>query len=56
MAVRDFKGASVLFLEAVPTFCSYELISYEQLVFDTVVFSFVLPLRWTKNICRNHIP
>lgn len=37
MAVRDFKGASALFLEAVPTFGSYELISYEQLVFYTVV-------------------
>uniref|UniRef100_A0A914X445 26S proteasome non-ATPase regulatory subunit 6 n=1 Tax=Plectus sambesii TaxID=2011161 RepID=A0A914X445_9BILA len=37
MAVRDFKGAAALFLEAVPTFGSYELISYEQLVFYTVV-------------------
>lgn len=37
MAVRDFKAASALFLEAVPTFGSYELISYEQLVFYTVI-------------------
>lgn len=37
MAVRDFKGAATLFLEAVPTFGSYELLSYEQLVFYTVI-------------------
>jgi len=37
MAIRDMKGAAALFLEAVPTFGSYELITYEQLVFYTVV-------------------
>jgi 26S proteasome regulatory subunit N7 len=37
MATRDFKGASTLFLEAVPTFGSYELMSYEDLVFYTVL-------------------
>lgn len=37
MAVRDMKGAAALFLEAVPTFGSYELMSYERLVFYTVV-------------------
>uniref|UniRef100_A0A0N5AFI4 26S proteasome non-ATPase regulatory subunit 6 n=1 Tax=Syphacia muris TaxID=451379 RepID=A0A0N5AFI4_9BILA len=39
MSIRDMKGAAELFLEAVPTFGSYELISYEQLVFYTVVCS-----------------
>lgn len=37
MSIRDMKGAAELFLEAVPTFGSYELISYEQLVFYTVI-------------------
>lgn len=37
MSTRDFKGAAALFLEAVPTFGSYELMSYEDLVFYTVL-------------------
>jgi 26S proteasome regulatory subunit N7 len=37
MAIRDFKGAAALFLEAVPTFGSYELLTYEQLVFYTII-------------------
>uniref|UniRef100_A0A914DKG0 26S proteasome non-ATPase regulatory subunit 6 n=1 Tax=Acrobeloides nanus TaxID=290746 RepID=A0A914DKG0_9BILA len=37
MAIRDMKGAAALFLEAVPTFGSYELMTYEKLVFYTVV-------------------
>jgi 26S proteasome regulatory subunit N7 len=37
MAVRDLAGAADLFLESVPTFGSYELITYEQLVFYTIV-------------------
>lgn len=37
MSVRDFAGAASLFLEAVPTFGSYELMTYENLVFYTVV-------------------
>ena len=36
MSIRDFSGAAALFLEAVPTFGSYELLSYEQLVFYTI--------------------
>ncbi|KAF8373945.1 rpn-7, partial [Pristionchus pacificus] len=39
MSIRDFSGSASLFLEAVPTFGSYELMSYEQLVFYTVVTS-----------------
>ncbi|GMT24212.1 hypothetical protein PFISCL1PPCAC_15509, partial [Pristionchus fissidentatus] len=39
MSIRDFSGAASLFLEAVPTFGSYELMSYEQLVFYTVITS-----------------
>ncbi|TKR61871.1 hypothetical protein L596_028924 [Steinernema carpocapsae] len=37
MSIRDMKGAAQLFLEAVPTFGSYELMSYEDLVFYTVI-------------------
>ncbi|CAJ0586993.1 unnamed protein product, partial [Mesorhabditis spiculigera] len=39
MSVRDFSGAAALFLEAVPTFGSYELFTYEQLTFYAVVTS-----------------
>ncbi|RCN46202.1 PCI domain protein [Ancylostoma caninum] len=39
MSVRDFAGAAALYLEAVPTFGSYELMTYENLVFYTVVTS-----------------
>ncbi|VDK42499.1 unnamed protein product [Anisakis simplex] len=39
MAIRDMKGAAALFLEAVPTFGSYELMSYEHLIFYTVICS-----------------
>ncbi|KAI6215812.1 hypothetical protein M3Y94_00428800 [Aphelenchoides besseyi] len=39
MAIRDMKGAASLFLETVPTFGSYELMSYDQLIFYTVVTS-----------------
>ncbi|KRX56978.1 26S proteasome non-ATPase regulatory subunit 6 [Trichinella sp. T9] len=37
LAVRDFKKAASLLLDAVCTFTSYELITYETLVFYTVV-------------------
>uniref|UniRef100_A0A915DDV9 26S proteasome non-ATPase regulatory subunit 6 n=1 Tax=Ditylenchus dipsaci TaxID=166011 RepID=A0A915DDV9_9BILA len=37
MATRDMKGAAELFLEAVPTFGSYELMTYENLVFYAVI-------------------
>lgn len=37
MSVRDLKGAAALFLEAVPTFGSYELMTYEKLIFYTVI-------------------
>lgn len=37
MAIRDMKGSADLFLESVPTFGSYELMTYEQLVFYTIV-------------------
>ncbi|KAI6189195.1 26S proteasome non-ATPase regulatory subunit 6 [Aphelenchoides besseyi] len=39
MAIRDMKGAASLFLETVPTFGSYELMSYDQLIFYTIVTS-----------------
>ncbi|CAJ0604250.1 unnamed protein product [Cylicocyclus nassatus] len=39
MSVRDFAAAANLYLEAVPTFGSYELMTYENLVFYTVVTS-----------------
>ncbi|KRZ16442.1 26S proteasome non-ATPase regulatory subunit 6, partial [Trichinella zimbabwensis] len=37
LAIRDFKKAASLLLDAVCTFTSYELITYETLVFYTVV-------------------
>ena len=37
MSVRDLVGAAQLYLEAVPTFGSYELMSYEDLVFYAVI-------------------
>jgi 26S proteasome regulatory subunit N7 len=58
MAVRDFKGAAALFLEAVPTFGSYELLSYENLIFYTVlttVFSLDRPDLRVKVIRCNEI-
>jgi len=39
MAIRDMKSAAELFLETVPTFGSYELISYDKLIFYTVITS-----------------
>lgn len=39
MATRDMKGAATLFLEAVPTFGSYELMSYDKLILYTVITS-----------------
>ncbi|CAD5224896.1 unnamed protein product [Bursaphelenchus xylophilus] len=58
MAVRDMKGAATLFLETVPTFGSYELMTYEQLVFYTVicaVFSLERPELRLKVIRSNEI-
>ncbi|VDM70672.1 unnamed protein product [Strongylus vulgaris] len=46
MSVRDFAGAATLYLEAVPTFGSYELMTYENLVFYTVVTSLFGQLRF----------
>jgi len=37
LAIRDFKTAADLFLDAVSTFTSYELMTYEELVFYTVI-------------------
>jgi len=37
LSIRDFKTAADLFLDAVSTFTSYELMTYEELVFYTVV-------------------
>lgn len=37
MSARNFKDAAKLFLEAVPTFSSNELFSYEHLIFYTVI-------------------
>jgi hypothetical protein len=37
MAIRDMKGAAALFLETVPTFGSYELMTYDKLIFYTVI-------------------
>lgn len=45
------KGAATLFLEAVPTFGSYELMTYEKLVFYTVVVTVLgkwISLRYSK--------
>ncbi|KAL7075162.1 hypothetical protein ACQ4LE_005518 [Meloidogyne hapla] len=39
MAIRDMKGAADLFLEAVPTFGAYELMTYEELIFYAVITS-----------------
>uniref|UniRef100_A0A914HF88 26S proteasome non-ATPase regulatory subunit 6 n=1 Tax=Globodera rostochiensis TaxID=31243 RepID=A0A914HF88_GLORO len=39
MSVRDLSGAASLFLEAVPTFDAEELMSYESLIFYTVLCS-----------------
>lgn len=37
MVARNFKDAAKLFLEAVPTFSSNELFTYEHLIFYTVI-------------------
>lgn len=37
LSIREFKKAAELFLDAVSTFTSYELMNYEQLIFYTVV-------------------
>jgi hypothetical protein len=37
MAIRDMKGAADLFLEVVPTFGAYELMTYEELIFYAVI-------------------
>lgn len=37
MSVRDFEGAAALFLDAVSTFTSTELITYKELIFYTVL-------------------
>uniref|UniRef100_A0A1I8EV60 26S proteasome non-ATPase regulatory subunit 6 n=4 Tax=Wuchereria bancrofti TaxID=6293 RepID=A0A1I8EV60_WUCBA len=58
MSVRDLKGAAALFLEAVPTFGSYELMTYEQLIFYTVisaVYALERPDLRTKVIRCNEI-
>eukprot|EP00976_Prorocentrum_cordatum_P107035 1194574-Prorocentrum_minimum.AAC.2 len=41
MAVREFKKAAMLFLDAIATFTTYELFSYKTFVFYTVVVSIV---------------
>jgi len=60
MATRDFKESAKLFLEAVPTFGSYELMSYEDLVVYTVVTCMLgaLPViharrRWQRSTVRH---
>lgn len=45
MSIRDFSGAAALFLEAVPTFGSYELMTYEQLHYRHITFGYVIPFR-----------
>lgn len=37
MIIRNFDDAAALFLEVVPTFSSTELITYEDLIFYTVI-------------------
>ena len=37
MSVRNMRDAALLFLEAVPTFDAYELMSYEDMIFYTVL-------------------
>lgn len=51
--IREFQKAADLFLEAVPTFTTYELMSYEQLVCYTVVTCMVTVNR--KNMRDNLI-
>lgn len=41
MVCKNFKGALANFLEAIPTFTATELISYDNLVFYTVLLSIV---------------
>ncbi|CAD6197119.1 unnamed protein product [Caenorhabditis auriculariae] len=58
MSVRDFSGAANLFLEAVPTFGSYELMTYENLVMYAVItatFALERPDLRTKVIKCNEI-
>jgi len=58
MAIRDMKSAAELFLETVPTFGSYELISYDKLIFYTVITSIYAldrPDLKTKVISSNEI-
>ncbi|CAI2350633.1 unnamed protein product [Caenorhabditis sp. 36 PRJEB53466] len=58
MSVRDFAGAANLFLEAVPTFGSYELMTYENLILYTVItttFALERPDLRTKVIRCNEV-
>ncbi|EFO87247.1 hypothetical protein CRE_25761 [Caenorhabditis remanei] len=58
MSVRDFAGAADLFLEAVPTFGSYELMTYENLILYTVItttFALDRPDLRTKVIRCNEV-
>ncbi|PAV67466.1 hypothetical protein WR25_19500 isoform B [Diploscapter pachys] len=58
MSVRDLVGAAQLYLEAVPTFGSYELMSYEDLVFYaviTAIYAFDRPDLREKVIRSNEI-
>ncbi|CCF73046.1 26S proteasome regulatory subunit N7 [Babesia microti strain RI] len=42
MVCKNFKGALANFLEAIPTFTATELISYDNLVFYTVLLSIII--------------
>ncbi|KAI1715600.1 26S proteasome subunit RPN7 domain-containing protein [Ditylenchus destructor] len=58
MATRDMKGAAELFLEAVPTFGAYELMTYESLVFYaimTTMLSLDRPALYSKVVRCNEI-
>ena len=41
MTVRDFKTASVNFLDSISTFTSYELMEYKRFVAYTVIVSMI---------------
>ena len=48
MSVRDFKKAAKLFLDAISTFTSYELMDYVTFVEYTVHISILALDRWVQ--------
>ena len=53
MSVRDFKKASTLFLDAISTFTSYELMDYVAFVQYTVHISMLALDRYSSTLAKD---